>query len=94
MVPTETENFPAAHDTHDVLPSPGDLPASHASHAVALGLPETLPASHASHIGAPREAWASPGVHGKQAAWPVSFWCVPAAHAVHRVALASSPPRT
>ena len=73
LAPIEAPNFPAAHDTQDVLPSPGDLPASHVLHSVALGLLETLPASQGVHSGAPVEPWASPGVHGKQAAWPVWF---------------------
>ena len=68
LAPIEAPNVPAAHDTQDVLPSPGDLPALHASHSVALGLLETFPASQGVHSGAPADPWARPGVHGKQAA--------------------------
>ena len=53
LAPIEAPNLPAAHDTQDVLPSPGDLPASHALHSVALGVPEILPAPQGVHSGAP-----------------------------------------
>ena len=53
LEPIEAPNLPAAHDTQAVLPSPGDLPASHVQHSVALGLPEILPAPQGVQSGAP-----------------------------------------
>ena len=92
--PIEDANWPAAQDTHAVLPSPGDLPAVQLLQSVARVPLETwIVSAHETHNARPVAPWAKPGVQGRQAAWPVSFWCVPASQGEHRVASLSVPAR-
>ena len=87
--------LPASQDWHVVLPVSGAyLPKAQCWHMRSAGPPANVLTAHGLHSACPVRLLVVPGTHGRQTVWPVPFWCVPAAQAVHRVALASFPPRT
>jgi len=73
-------NEPASHGVAAPTPSPHQLPASHASHAVAPSAAWYVPAPHAAQVALPLAAATLPAAHALGAVAPLAH-AEPAGHA-------------